>query len=155
WVIPFNNHARATNPLISVGLNLDPRVHPKPDCPPREEFHRFLDRFPDVKTQFRGATAVRPWVSTGLLQYSSRQTVGYRWGLTSHAAGFVDALFSRGLSNSLEIVNALTGRLLDALREDDFSLERFTFVQTLEQGLLDFNDDLVANAYTSFTDFRL
>ena len=155
WVIPFNNHARATNPLISVGLNVDPRVHPKPDCLPQEEFRRFLDRFPDVKTQFQGATAVRPWVSTGRLQYSSRQTVGYRWCLTSHAAGFVDALFSRGLSNSLEIVNALTGRLLDALRADDFSPDRFAFVQTLEQGLLDFNDDLVANAYTSFSDFRL
>lgn len=155
WVIPFNNHARATNPLISVGLNLDPRVHPPFDGTPQEEFDDFLRRFPDVAKQFEGATAVRPWVRTGRLQYSSKQTMGYRWCLTSHAAGFVDALFSRGLSNSFEIVNALGWRLLDALREDDFSEQRFAPVQHLEQSLIDFNDDLVANAYTSFGDFRL
>lgn len=155
WVIPFNNHARATNPLVSVGLNLDPRIHPAFDGTPQEEFDDFLRRFPDVAKQFAGATAVRPWVRTGRLQYSSKQTMGYRWCLTSHAAGFVDALFSRGLSNSFEIVNALGWRVLEALREDDFCEERFAPVQHLEQSLIDFNDDLVANAYTSFGDFRL
>jgi tetracycline 7-halogenase / FADH2 O2-dependent halogenase len=155
WVIPFDNHARATNPLCSVGLNLDPRIHPVPDCSPEEEFRRFIARFPDVAPQFEGARAVRDWVRTGRLQYSSKQTMGYRWCLTSHAAGFVDALFSRGLSNSMEIIHALGWRLLDAIREDDFSEERFRYVQDLEQGLLDFNDDLVANSYTSFQSFPL
>jgi FADH2 O2-dependent halogenase len=155
WVIPFNNHARATNPLISVGLNLDPRIHPKPDCTPAEEFQSFIDRYPDIRKQFADAKPVRDWVSTGRLQYSSSQTVGYRWCMTSHAAGFVDALFSRGLSNTFEIVNALGGRLLDALRDDDFDPARFAYVQDLEQGLLDFNDDLVANAYTSFGNYKL
>jgi tetracycline 7-halogenase / FADH2 O2-dependent halogenase len=155
WVIPFNNHARATNPLVSVGLNLDPRIHPKPDCSPEEEFARFLDRFPSIKKQFKDARPVREWTSTGRLQYSPTHTVGYRWCLTSHAAGFVDALFSRGLSNSLEIINALTWRLLDALKEDDFDVDRFKYVQELEQGQLDFNDNLVANAYTSFGNYQL
>ena len=155
WVIPFNNHARAINPLVSVGLNLDPRVHPPFDGTPEEEFRDFLRRFPDIARQFKNATAVRPWVRTGRLQYSSSRTMGYRWCLTSHAAGFVDALFSRGLSNSFEIVNALGWRLLEALDDDDFSEERFAPVQHLEQSLIDFNDDLVANAYTSFQDFRL
>src|SRR5262249_2235422 len=63
--------------------------------------------------------------------------------------------FSRGLSNTFEIINALGWRLLDALRDDDFDVERFRYVERLEQGLLDFNDDLVANAYTSFQDFSL
>ena len=39
--------------------------------------------------------------------------------------------------------------------DDDFSAERFAEVQDLEQGLLDFNDDLVANAYTSFQNWDL
>jgi FADH2 O2-dependent halogenase len=155
WVIPFNNHARATNPLISVGLNLDPRIHPKPDGTAAEEFQSFIDRFPDIRTQFAKAKPVRDWVSTGRLQYSSKQTVGYRWCMTSHAAGFIDALFSRGLSNTFEIVNALGSRLLDALRDDDFEPARFEYVQELEQGLLDFNDELVGNAYTSFGDYDL
>jgi FADH2 O2-dependent halogenase len=67
----------------------------------------------------------------------------------------VDALFSRGLSNSFEIINALSSRLLEALKDDDFTEERFEYVQRLEQGLLDFNDNLVANAYTSFGTYEL
>ncbi len=31
WIIPFNNHASATNPLCSVGLQLDPRIYPQRD----------------------------------------------------------------------------------------------------------------------------
>ncbi|WAZ24668.1 tryptophan 7-halogenase [Streptomyces cinnabarinus] len=150
WVIPFDNHPLATSTLCSVGLNLDPRIHPQPDCTPEEEFRRFVAKYPDIAPQFEGAVATRDWVRTGRLQYSSKQTVGYRWCLTSHAAGFVDALFSRGLSNTMEIIHALGWRLLDAIKADDFAEERFSYVQELEQGLLDFNDDLVANAYTSF-----
>ncbi|TMR02596.1 FAD-dependent oxidoreductase [Actinomadura soli] len=155
WVIPFDNHPRATNPLCSVGILMDPRVHPEPDCSPEEEFQRFIDKYPDIAAQFEGARPVRSWVRTGRLQYSPRQTVGYRWCLTSHAAGFIDPLFSRGMSNTMETVHALTHRLLDAIRDDDFSVERFEFMQDLEQGLLDFNDDLCANAYVSFGDWRL
>lgn len=155
WVIPFDNHPRATNPLCSVGIQLDPRMHPEPHCSPEEEFHRLLAKYPDIAAQFHDARPVRSWVRTGRLQYSSRQTVGYRWCLTSHAAGFIDPLFSRGMSNTMETVHALTHRLLDAIRDDDFSLERFSHMQDLEQGLLDFNDELCANAYTSFGDWRL
>lgn len=155
WVIPFDNHPRATNPLCSIGIQLDPRVHPEPDCSPEEEFHRFLAKYPDIAAQFEGARPVRSWVRTGRLQYSPRQTVGHRWCLTSHAAGFIDPLFSRGMSNTMETVHALTHRLLDAIRDDDFSVERFAHMQELEQGLLDFNDDLCANAYVSFGDPQL
>ncbi|MBO0820333.1 MAG: tryptophan 7-halogenase [Nocardiopsaceae bacterium] len=155
WVIPFNNHPRAVNPLVSVGLSLDPRQCPDPGHGPEEEFRRFLADFPSIARQFAGARPARPWVSTGRLQYSSRQTVGYRWCLTSHAAGFVDALYSRGLSNTFEIIQALAWRLLDALRDDDFSVERFKQVEELEQGLLDFNDTLVANSYIAFRDYEL
>jgi len=155
WVIPFDNHPRATNPLCSVGINYDPRIHPVPDCSPEEEFRRFIAQYPAIKPQFERATPVRDWVRTGRLQYSPKQTVGYRWCLTSHAAGFIDALFSRGLSNTMEIINGLVQRLLDAIKDDDFAVERFAYVQELEQGQLDFNDDLVANAYTSFADWDL
>ena len=155
WVIPFDNHLRGTNQLCSVGVQFDPRIHPEPDCPPAEEFARFLARYPDIAAQFEHARPVRSWVRTGRLQYSSRQTVGYRWCLTSHAAGFIDPLFSRGMSNTMETLHALCHRLLDAIRDDDFSPERFEHMQDLEQGLLDFNDDLVANAYVAFGDWRL
>ncbi len=155
WVIPFNNHARSTNPLVSVGLSVDPRRFPKPDCSPEDEFRSFIADYPDIARHFASARAVRPWVSTGRLQYSSHQTIGPRWCLAMHAAGFLDALFSRGLSFTMDFVHAICWRLLDALREDDFSVERFSHVEHLQQGLLDYNDDLVANAYGAFRSFEL
>ncbi|MEZ4645238.1 MAG: FAD-dependent monooxygenase, partial [Chloroflexota bacterium] len=60
WVIPFDNHPAATNPLCSVGLLLDPRQHPpRNDLTPEAEFLAFIDRFPTVAAQFKGAQAVR------------------------------------------------------------------------------------------------
>uniref|UniRef100_UPI0010416F74 NAD(P)/FAD-dependent oxidoreductase n=1 Tax=Actinomadura fibrosa TaxID=111802 RepID=UPI0010416F74 len=155
WVIPFDNHARATSDLCSVGISYDPRIHPKPDDGPQAEFDRFLADYPDVRRQFTGAEAVRPWVSTGRLQYSSTRTVGARWCLTAHAAGFIDALFSRGMQNTMVILHALIWRIIDAMRDDDFTVERFKAVEELEQGLLDVNDFLVAGAYTSFGHWEL
>ncbi|MDX8399949.1 MAG: tryptophan 7-halogenase, partial [Gallionellaceae bacterium] len=50
WVIPFNNHPSATNPLCSVGLQLDPRIYPvQAGLTPEDEFYSFLERFPDIR----------------------------------------------------------------------------------------------------------
>ncbi|MER6632162.1 tryptophan 7-halogenase [Streptomyces sp. NPDC000987] len=155
WVIPFDNHKGATNRLCSVGLTLDPRRHPKTDTPPEQEFARFLERFPAIAPQFKNATAARPWVSTGRLQYSSKRIVGDRFCLTSHAAGFVDALYSRGLTNTTDVVNSLAWRLIEAARDDDFSAERFAHVETLQQGLVRAHDDVVGSSFTSFRDYGM
>lgn len=156
WIIPFDSHKQSKNPLCSVGLTFDERLYPKSkDMTPAEEFQHYLDMFPAVKRQFEGAKPVREWVSTDRLQYSSKESIGYRWCLMSHAAGFIDPLFSRGLSNTFEIVDALSHRLLAALRDDDFSIERFEYVDKLERGLLHFNDDLVNSSFIAFSDFKL
>jgi tetracycline 7-halogenase / FADH2 O2-dependent halogenase len=155
WVIPFDNTKDSLNPLCSVGLTLDPRVHPKGDLGPQQEFDAFLARFPDVAKQFKDARPARPWVSTDRLQYSSKQVIGDRFCLTSHAAGFVDALYSRGLTNSFEVVNALAWRLIGASRDGDWSLERFQYVEDLQQGLFDVHDDLVYTSFVAFRDYEL
>lgn len=152
WVIPFDNHDGALNPLCSVGLTVDERSWPKPPKgTPQQEFDGFLRQFPEIAEQFRGARAVRPWVATDRLQYSSTRTVGDRYCLTAHAAGFIDALYSRGLTNTLEVVNSLAWRLIDASRDGDWSTDRFTYVDHAQQGLFDVHDDLV---YSSFVGFR-
>lgn len=158
WVIPFNNNPRSRNPLVSVGVTMDPRRYPKPDAEKLsagEEFMAFAERYPAVARQFADASPVREWISTDRLQYSSTASIGDRWCLMSHAAGFLDPLFSRGLSNTAEVINALAWRLLAALRDGDFSEARFKYVERLEQGLLDYNDDLVNSAYVSFDHFPL
>lgn len=156
WVIPFDNHDGALNPLCSVGLTLDERKFPaEPGVSGQEQFDAFLARFPEIAEQFAGATAVRPWVATGRLQYSSTQTVGERYTLTAHAAGFIDALYSRGLTNTLEVVNSLAWRLIEASKDGDWSTERFAYIDSLQQGLFDVHDDLVYCSFVAFRDYDL
>jgi FADH2 O2-dependent halogenase len=155
WVIPFNNHELSKNPLISIGLTMDERRYPKSNQPAEQEFQQFLQQFPSVAEQFENAKAVRPWISTDRLQYSSKQTVGYRWCMMSHAAGAVDPLFSRGMINTLEVITALIDPLLTALATDDFDQERFAHIEPLQQKVLDYNDNLVNGAFISWADFDL
>lgn len=72
-----------------------------------------------------------------------------------HAYGFIDPLFSRGLSNTAEFINVLAWRLLDALRDDDFSNERFQYLDDVSKGLLLYNDQLVNSAFISMRDYTL
>lgn len=151
WVIAFDNHKSSRNPLCSVGLLLDPRKYPKQEgVSAEDEFWHHVNRFPDIARQFAGAKPVREWVSTDRLQYSSTKTVGDRWTLLAHAAGFVDPLFSRGLHNTCEAVNVLAWRLLGAVKDGDFSAERFEGVDVRQQALFHGNDKLVNAAYQSF-----
>ena len=154
WVIPFNNWEGADNPLVSVGLTLDPRVYPEAEgSTPEEEFNDFLHRLPSVDRQFADAEAVRPWVRTGRLQYSSSRTIGPRFCLLSHAAGFVDALFSRGLINTMEVIRVLAPALLGALDNDDFDEARFEDLDARQLGSFDYADRLAYGSFASWRDF--
>ena len=154
WVIPFNNHDKSTNPLCSVGLQLDTRLYPEDKTiSAKEEFCAFVSRFPDLKKQFENTKAVRSWTRTGRIQYSSKQVVGERFALLGHAAGFIDPLFSKGLYVSFNSVSTLAHLILT--NEGDFSAETF---KSYEQQTLTFvqsHDRLVANSYKSFTNHKL
>ncbi len=156
WVIPFNNHANSTNPLCSVGLMLDPRVHPlQSDLSPEAEFYQFIERFPGIAAQFKQAKAVRDWTRTGRIQYSAKQVVGDRYCLLGQAAGFIDPLFSKGLYTALSCTSLLADRLLAAKKTGDYSAAAFKTVEEMTLGFIQANDRLVANAYKSFSDYRL
>ena len=158
WVIPFDNREGSTNKCVSVGLSFDIRKFPKPtDITPDEEWRRFLERFPSIHAQFKDAKLVRDWVSSDRLQASCKQTVGDRWTIMAGGAGsgFLDALFSRGLASSVEVINALAARLLKVLKDDDFRAERFEYISRIHEANLRNNDRMVFAAYTSFRDFDL
>lgn len=73
WVIPFNNHARSTNPLVSVGVTVDPRRYPKSNASPEEEWSNFdlwnawlrAWALGTVNTEYRAMTAVADFTATG------------------------------------------------------------------------------------------
>jgi FADH2 O2-dependent halogenase len=156
WVIPFNNHADAVNPLCSVGLTLNRNKYPETGLPPEEEFFQFVNRYPSMKRQFEGARAVRNWVSTPRLQYCSKQTVGDRYALLSHAGGFIDPLFSPGLNLTASNTDLLAGHLLRAFKETgDFSREAFQLVEDRFQYNLKYFDRVVGTAFASFADYDM
>ena len=156
WVIPFGNHKHSTNPLCSVGLNLDLSRFPKPEGKtPEEEWQEINSRFPAIAKQFEGAKPVRNWISTERLQYSNKKCVGDRYCLTSHAAGSVDALFSRGLLNTFQSLNITAALLLEAVKDGDFSAQRFLRLEAQQQNLLEIQDDLVYGAYMALRSSEL
>jgi FADH2 O2-dependent halogenase len=156
WVIPFQNHPQSINPICSVGLQLDPRKHPKPaGVDPYDEFKQLISDYPEIARQFESATPVREWVSSGRLQYASSRMVGDRWCRLSHSSGFVDPLFSRGLQNSVEIISLTAKLLLEAAASDDFSEEKLKPIATLQANTVAANDMLVNGAYIAFRDIRL
>jgi FADH2 O2-dependent halogenase len=156
WVIPFNNHAAATNPLVSVGLQLDPRIHPaREDLSPEEEFFSFIARFPSIAAHFREAKAARAWTRTGRLQYTATQIVGERFCLQGHAAGFIDPLYSKGLYTTLMSTALLAHLLLDAHRDQDYSAQRFKPLEELTLRYVAAHDRVVANSYKSWSNYKL
>ncbi|UJR78257.1 NAD(P)/FAD-dependent oxidoreductase [Sandaracinus amylolyticus] len=155
WVIPFDNHPSSTNRLTSVGLNLDPRVHPPTGLPADEEFRRFVARYPALAKQFENAHPIREWVSTDRLQFSSTRVVGDRYCLMPHAFAFVDPLFSSGLGISMGAINMLAWRLIEAKKDGDYSTERFMPIDARVKRNFAHVDRLVSRSYVAFSDFEL
>ncbi|CCK24883.1 halogenase B [Streptomyces davaonensis JCM 4913] len=155
WVIGFDNTPLSRNPLCSIGLTVDPRVYPKnPNHSIEEDFADITSRFPDIERQYAGVTPVREWVSADRLQYSSKRTVGDRWALLGHAAGFIDPLFSYGLANTGDAVNRLAWRLIRACQDGDFSAERFSDYDEWQRARFHYNDEIVNGGYTAFDHFE-
>ena len=154
WVIPFGNHCESHNTKASVGLMLDLRKFPKrDDITPEQEFWQIVSRYPTIAQHLDGAVAVRPYVGTGRLQYSFKRAVGERFFITPQAYGSVDALYSRGMISTFEMIYTFAQRLIDALNDDDFAVERFHGLDDLARRQLDLHDQMVLNAYRSFANF--
>lgn len=154
WIIRFDNVPGSESNVTSVGLTLDMRKYPqRSDVTPEQEFHEIVSKYPSIARHLEKGVPVRPWVGTGRLQFSATDSVGPRCFLMSHAHGFIDALYSRGMINTFEQINALAPRLIQALRDDDFSPERFDYPRRLQQSMIRDNDRMVFNSFRSFATF--
>lgn len=153
WVIRFDNVPGSESDITSIGVTVDMRKYPKRDIPPEQEFWEIVSKYPSIVEHLKGGVAVRPWVGTDRLQFSATDSVGPRCFLMSHAHGFIDALYSRGMINTFEQIHALAPRLIQALRDDDFSPERFDYPRRLQASMIRDNDRMVFNSFRSFADF--
>jgi FADH2 O2-dependent halogenase len=155
WIIPFNNHQDSTNPLCSVGLVLNRRIHPETGMDPEEEFWSYVNKFPDMVRQFEGAQAIRGWVGTGRLQYGSTNITGHRYSLLSHAGFFIDPLYSTGLALTTAWVDLLGGQLLKAFESGDFSVSSFEHLNQFFKNNISYADEVVSSSFVAFRDFDL
>lgn len=155
WVIPFDNHKLSESSLCSIGLMLDGYKFPEKDMNPEQEFQTIVNRFPSIAEHLKGIKPVRKWISTDRIQYSSTNAVGHRYTLLSHSYAFIDPIYSRGLISTFETVHSLAGRLIQALKDDDFSIERFAYVNKLLAARIDFNDRLIYNTFRAMSHFSL
>lgn len=155
WVIPFNNHPHHVNPLCSVGLTFNRDMHPETGLSGEAEFQAFLELYPSIRAHLGEAMAVRPWISTGRLQYATTSMVGDRWALTAHSAGFIDALYSTGLNLTASVTDQLITEISAACAEDRFGRERFEGVERRFYANLDVADRIVAASFRSFPSYRL
>ncbi len=155
WVIPFDNHPSSTNRLCSVGLTLDPRVHPPTELSPEAEFRSFIGRFPSIARQFEGAQAIRDWIRAPRIQFWSKACAGERFCLMPHAFSFIDPLFSSGLSVSLAALNMLAARLIEAKGDGDYSAKRFEAIDERVKRDFRYVDRLISRSYVAFSNFEL
>jgi FADH2 O2-dependent halogenase len=139
WITPFGNHKDAPNQVTSVGASLDPSRHPGGGDP-------------EAELRALAARAVQPWISTPVRQYSAAPLTGDRWCLLADSAGYVDPLLSRSLVTGLESVNALAWRLLGAVRDGDFGVERLGALDRFQRQLLDGTDQFTTTAFASLRD---
>ncbi len=153
WVIPFDNHAGSRNKLASIGLTLNMCKHPSSGLSAEAEVKEIMARYPSIAAHFESIEPIMPWIGTGRLQYSAKRSIGTRFFITTQAYGAVDALYSRGLINSLESLYYFTYRLIDALNEDDFSEERFAPVDEAQRKHLDEHDQMVNTGYMAMSHY--
>jgi FADH2 O2-dependent halogenase len=133
---------------------LDRDKFPRPDCvSPEEEFWQIVSRYPGIARHMEGAKAVRPFVGTDRIQYSAQKAAGSRYTLLPHSYSFVDPLYSRGMMWTFENLYALAHRLMAALDADDFSMERFEYLNGLAEAQLQQADQLVYNGYRAMAHF--
>jgi FADH2 O2-dependent halogenase len=161
WVIPFDNFSRSSSRKASVGLMLDPRIHPEDATKTaEEEFYSFIAGYPDMERHMEGIEVTMPFTRTGRLQYSSRQSVGERHFTAPSTFGFIDPLYSNGLIHTFESVYYGARHLLSAfgkeegpVKKGDFSTAAFAKMEVLHRTQWNHADGTISQAYASMADF--
>jgi FADH2 O2-dependent halogenase len=89
------------------------------------------------------------------LQYGSRTITGHRYCLLSHAGFFIDPLYSSGLALTTATVDLLSGKLLEAFRSKDFSVEKFESLNEFFHKNISYFDSVVGSSFVAFRDAEL
>jgi FADH2 O2-dependent halogenase len=146
WILRFANGITSAGAAMTDAVA--ERVGSSEGAP---AWDRLLETLPTVREQFRGASAVHPWIHAPRLAFRTRQVCGPGWALLPSAAGVIDPLLSTGFPLTLLGIERLVGILerTTAGAERDAALRGYEEA-TLNE--LDVTEQLVAALYANMAD---
>lgn len=150
WVIPFDSGVTGVGLMLDIGkFPLDSTVSAE------DELSSIIDRFPSVRAQLGPREPIRPLVRTGRVQFTSKTILGDGFVLTPHAAGFIDPLFSTGLTLTQAFIARFVPVVAKALDDGDFSSARFGDLDRAFNREVETIDNIVAGMIASFRSYEV
>jgi FADH2 O2-dependent halogenase len=129
WQLRFDND------LLSAGFVLDQETRP-PDAgsSPQQEWDQLVSRYPSLAEQFALAKRTLPADGlrrTGRLQRMTEGAAGENWALLPYTFGFIDALHSTGIAQTLCAIERLAIVFADHWNRPTLAGELKHYEQTL------------------------
>jgi FADH2 O2-dependent halogenase len=147
WVLRFNNG------IASAGVAATRRVAEELALSEGEPaWQRLLDRLPQLKSQFKQASACQPFRHMPAISFRSSTMAGKRWAMLPSAAGFVDPLLSTGFALTLTGIERLAQIIHESFDSADLAVRLQGYAQETDSDLLAASR-LIAALYATMGDF--
>jgi len=147
WVLRFNNG------IASAGVAATRRVAEELALSEGEPaWQRLLDRLPQLKSQFKQASACQPFRYMQAVAFRSSTMAGKRWAMLPSAAGFVDPLLSTGFALTLTGIERLAQIIHKHRDSADLAARLQGYAQETDSDLLAASR-LIGALYATMADF--
>jgi tetracycline 7-halogenase / FADH2 O2-dependent halogenase len=147
WVLRFNNG------VTSAGVAATRPVAEELALSEGEPaWQRLLHRLPQLKSQFKQASACQPFRHMPAISFRSSTMAGKRWAMLPSAAGFVDPLLSTGFALTLTGIERLAQIIQKQLDSADLAAGLQGYAQATDSDLLAASR-LIGALYATMGDF--
>jgi tetracycline 7-halogenase / FADH2 O2-dependent halogenase len=148
WVIPFDNG------ITSVGFMLDQEKYPfDPEISAEKELESLLEKFPSINMQLGEMKPIRPLVKSGRAQFLTKTILGEGYILTPHASGFVEPLFSTGLTLTQLFIGRFIPIIEKCRQNGDYSTQNFKPMEEAFKIETAHVDNIVSGMIKSFRNY--
>jgi flavin-dependent dehydrogenase len=143
WIIPFKGEDTSVGMVFEKDYTKINR-----GLRPEEMYHQAIDNLPHLKNFLRNATRFLEVGSQGNWSYRSKIFYGERLLMVGDSAAFVDPLFSTGVLFAITGAKFAAEHIDAALKDGNFSAERFAPYQDQCIAGMDIFKDLVHEFYS-------
>jgi FADH2 O2-dependent halogenase len=147
WVLRFGNGVTSAGVAVEDWLADDLKL-----AEGEPAWHRLLDRYPSVASQFADARPIRSFTWMPRLAYRAAAAAGERWAMLPSAAAFTDPLFSTGIPLTLLGIERLSRIFEDGLGQAGLKTGLSNY-QTATLADADRTAGFIAGSYAGFQHF--